>query len=151
MKSRVSKLVQLCALMVAIGLSVPGWAQSSSQYQSQVLLQLQLVQAVVAQQWGVTLHPTHEVFYVDLSNNTYQEVRYTLYAGVTYIFVGACDRDCSSLQLKLYDGYGQVIARDNGVIPAVSTTVAQSGVFYLRVSMHACEVQPCWAGIGVYR
>jgi|SRR5271165_4596025 len=151
MKTYVSKFVQLCALLVAIGLSVTGWAQYSGQYKSQVLSQLQLVQAVVAQQYGVTLHPSHEVYYVDLSNNTYQDVKYTLYAGETYVFVGACDRDCSGLQLRLYDGYGQVIARDNDVIPAVSTTVTHSGVFYLRVAMHGCEVQPCWAGVGVYR
>lgn len=152
MKSLASIFVRLCSLLIVIGAGVMALAQSDTQYKTEVLKQLRLVEAEVMVQLGVDLQPTHQVYYVDLSNNTYQEISYTLYAGNSYIFIGACDNDCQGLQLKLYDGYHRLI--DTGkpsALPVVATDVGSSGTFYLRVTMRSCSVEPCWAGVGVYK
>jgi hypothetical protein len=151
MKPSVSKSVRLCVFLVATGLALTATAQSGNLYQSEVSRQLQLVQAAAALELGYALQPSHDTYYVHLYNNTYQDVRYTLQAGRRYVFVGACDNDCSGLQLTLYDGYGQLVDSDRQAdLPVVATTVGSSGAFYLRVTMRGCHVQPCWAGVGAY-
>ena len=156
MKACVFKSIRLCAFLLATGLALTAAAQSRNLYQSEVNRQLQLVQAAAALELGYALQPSHDIYYVNLKNNTYQDVRYTLEAGRTYVFVGACDNDCSGLQLKLYDGYGRLV--DNSAqadlpadLPMVAATVGSSGAFYLRVTMRGCHIEPCWAGVGAYK
>jgi len=155
MKPHVSKSIKLCGFLLATGLALTATAQSGNLYQSEVNRQLQLVEAAAAHELGYALQPSHDTYYVNLKNNTYQDVRYTLEAGRTYVFVGACDHDCSKMQLKLYDGYGELV--DNSAqadlpadLPIVAATVGRAGVFYLRVTMRGCHIEPCWAGVGAY-
>lgn len=151
MKPRFSTSIRLCAFLLATGLALTATAQSGNLYQSEVNRQLQLVQAAAAIKLGYALRPSHDTHYVSLKNNTYQDVLYTLEAGRTYVFVGACDNDCSGLQLKLYDGYGQLV--DNSAqdaLPMVAATVGSSGTFYFRVTMRGCDIEPCWAGVGAF-
>ncbi len=152
MKARTIGLVQLFSLLVGLVLPSLTAAQSdNTQWRRQV--QQQLDYATLALNWSYQLEPSHELYTTRLNNNTYVDVRYNLDAGVNYVFLGVCDNDCSGLQLRLYDGYGQLVDVDasRGGYPVVATSVGRSGIFYLRLTMRQCRANPCWAGVGVYR
>lgn len=69
----------------------------------------------------------------------------TLRGGVEYTFVGACDRDCSDLDLQLFDQNGNLIDQDvlTDDVPVVSVTPEWTGRFSLKVIMASCSVSPC--------
>jgi hypothetical protein len=69
----------------------------------------------------------------------------TLRSGVEYTFVGACDRDCSDLDLQLYDQNGNLIDEDllRDDVPVVSVTPKWTGPFRVKVIMAACSISPC--------
>ena len=69
----------------------------------------------------------------------------TLRGGVEYTFVGACDRDCSDLDLQLYDQNGVLVDQDllEDDVPVVSVTPEWTGPFTVKVIMASCSVSPC--------
>jgi hypothetical protein len=141
----------VAALAVAIMLSSPAAAQNSrTAWERQVRYQLQ--QASTALNLGYELQPSHNVFIDALNNNTYEDVRYDLRAGDSYLFLGVCDNDCSGLQLRLYDNNGNLIDSDTtrGGYPVLTAQVYRTGTFYLRVTMRGCYASPCWAGVEAY-
>jgi len=141
----------LFALLLIVGSVLNAAAQSQQTYKDEVAVKLNLVAAEAGRELGHPLQATHEVYYVNLANDTYKDVSYTLHAGTAYVFVGAGDDDCGSLQLKLYDGYGQLVDSEKpSVIPVVAMDVETSGTAYLRVTMKGCRVKSCWAGVAVY-
>lgn len=97
--------------------------------------------------------PSHEVVVDTLETGYYQDIEYDLEAGVRYFLVGACDRDCSSLGLKLYDDNWNVVATDgeDQDHPSLAIVVRRSATFHLRVFMQECDQNPCWWGAGVYK
>ena len=75
-----------------------------------------------------------------------------LETGHTYILMGVCDEDCLDLDMALYDGYGNLISRDDSEddVPTVEVTVTQGGDFTLEVTMYNCNQNPCYYGVGLY-
>ncbi len=70
-----------------------------------------------------------------------------------YLMVGACDDDCTGLQLVIANGIGYQVdaARGPGNSPVVRvTTPAQSGTYRVTVTMAACRVSPCRYGFAVF-
>jgi hypothetical protein len=76
-----------------------------------------------------------------------------LRAGVTYRIFGACDNDCSDVDLEVYDSTGLYAGRDVAVndTPYVEITPTHNGVHYARIWLAACESEPCYVGMRVYR
>ncbi len=76
----------------------------------------------------------------------------TLEAGRTYILMGVCDEDCLDLDMELYDGYGNLISRDDSEddVPTVEVSVTNGGDFTLQVTMFECNENPCYYGVGLY-
>jgi hypothetical protein len=95
---------------------------------------------------------THHIYTGSLNDGGTEMVQLDLDVGMEYQIMGACDGDCSDLDLILYDGAGNVIDSDmlDDDVPVVSVTVARSGAFRVRVSMAACSVEPCRYGIGIF-
>lgn len=152
MKPRAPHTLCLCALLLILGMAVDAAGQAGQQqYKDEVVVKLNLVVAAAATELGHPLRATHEVYYVNLANDTYKDVSYALNSDTTYVFVGAGDNDCGSLQLKLYDGYGKLVDSDKpSEIPVVAMDVGTGGTAYVRVTMRGCRVQSCWAGVAVY-
>jgi len=148
MKSKVFRVLQVGALLMIASAALMA---QSNRWEYQVRDQLH--DATRALNWAYDLQPSHEVYTVSLRNNTYQDIKYNLEAGETYVFVGVCDNDCSNMHLQLFDGYGKLIDSDTerGGYPVVTTSVGHGGAFYLRVIMHGCAHEPCWGGVGAYR
>jgi hypothetical protein len=80
-----------------------------------------------------------------LEHGYYRIHNVTLRSGVEYTFVGACDRDCSDLDLQLFDENGNLIDEDllRDDVPVVSVTPEWTGRFHVKVIMASCSISPC--------
>lgn len=69
----------------------------------------------------------------------------TLYAGYDYRVEGWCDKDCTDMDLELYDMYGNLALSDHGDsdVPSLNFQVNTTGEFILKVSMYDCAWKPC--------
>jgi hypothetical protein len=78
---------------------------------------------------------------------------FSLDSGREYVIVGACDNDCSDLDLRVKDSNGRLIVDDTGVDdrPVTRFRVTSSGRFTVEVEMYACTDAPCFFGFGLFR
>ncbi len=75
-----------------------------------------------------------------------------LAGGHAYRIVGACDDDCSNLDIELIDvATGGVVASDmlEDDFPVVDFTPQSDGRYIVRLLMQSCSVAPCFAGARV--
>lgn len=72
--------------------------------------------------------------------------------GYEYQIVGVCDRDCTDLDMRLYDGNGGLIVEDTTTTsqPNVGVIPVTSGAFTIQVHMYACSVAPCYYAVALY-
>ena len=75
----------------------------------------------------------------------------TLNGSSTYRIIGACDADCTDLDIEVYEGE-KVIVRDVLVddVPIVTFNVASTTSIKIKVIMAACSSNPCFFGIGIF-
>lgn len=75
----------------------------------------------------------------------------TLTGGNTYKISGACDADCSDLDIEVYEGE-KLVTRDLMVddVPIVTFNVASTTAIRIKVIMAACSSEPCFFGIGIF-
>lgn len=89
---------------------------------------------------------------IELSGDGYrQNVR--LEAGRAYLFQGACDQDCSDVDMEILDPAGGQVAEDIAMDdrPKVTVTPQQGGDFIVRIWLAQCDVEPCYVGISGFR
>lgn len=65
---------------------------------------------------------------------------------------GFCDTDCNDLDLYLTDSDGDEIDKDilDDDFPIISFDPNVSGRYSVKVSMYACEVEPCYFGLAIF-
>ena len=148
--SGISKKLGLAAVgaaVIALGASSPTIAQSS--YEQEVNRLLNQTRNI-ANSRGFS--SSHSRYNGQLRQGQEETVTLDLDAGVSYMMVAQCDRDCSDIDLWLYDENGNLIDEDVLVddTPIVNVTPRRSARFSLRARMISCSVQPCYYGIGVY-
>jgi hypothetical protein len=116
----------------------------------QVRRQLQNAGAQVFSDRGYEL--THQIYTGSLDEGETETVTLSLDVGVEYQIMGACDNDCSDVDLTLYDGAGNEIDQDLQLddYPIVAVTPRRGGNFRVVVSMADCSAEPCRYGIGVF-
>jgi hypothetical protein len=77
-----------------------------------------------------------------------------LNSGWQYSLISVCDRDCSDIDIYIYDLVGNLITKDDGrdKVPNIVIDVNRTGVFRVRVVMYRCNSSPspCVYGIGVF-
>jgi hypothetical protein len=75
-----------------------------------------------------------------------------LNGGNSYLVLGACDGDCQDIDIRLYDENGNEIDSDTSDddIPALEGVVETTARFSIQVEMYACNVEPCYFGLGVF-
>jgi len=75
----------------------------------------------------------------------------TLHAQNAYVFVAACDEDCSRLSLTLSDLRSHDLAVDRATdhAPAVRLTPVTTASYRVRVVMETCQKNPCRYGVAV--
>lgn len=71
--------------------------------------------------------------------------------GQNYRVYGACDNDCSDLDLEIYDSEGAFVERDVALddVPFVQIAPTESGRYVARFWVAACAAEPCYSGIRV--
>lgn len=101
---------------------------------------------------GSAFVPTHNFRIDHLYNNGSDFFTVELRRGWEYVLVSTCDRDCSDVDIKLYDENNNLIAEDNKAddLPVVRVTPRWTGRFRVQVRMHRCSVGPCYYGVGVF-
>lgn len=70
-------------------------------------------------------------------------------AGNRYILFGACDNDCTDLDLKIYNPDGTVLAQDIATddIPTLVFQPSTSARYRVEVIMAHCNRSPCFYGV----
>lgn len=73
----------------------------------------------------------------------------TVASGVDYALIGACDNDCTDVDLKLFDASGTVIMQDIAVddTPVLLFHSNSAGKWRVQVVMATCSRNPCYYGI----
>jgi hypothetical protein len=75
-----------------------------------------------------------------------------LTGGSAYTAIGACDGDCTNVDIELIDmTTGGVVASDMlpDDYPVVNFTPGANGNYMVRLLMQSCSVAPCYAGVRV--
>ena len=80
---------------------------------------------------------THNIYTGSLKNNAQGTVTLQLNGGIRYHIMGACDTDCSDMDLVLYDPSGKQVSSDveDDDFPIVSASPSKTGTYSLRVMM----------------
>lgn len=88
-----------------------------------------------------------------LNSEESESVPVTLQAGVAYFMSGVCDNDCSGLGLVVATAAGNEVAADRSSenFPVLQFTPQVTMQYRVRVAMMACQMNPCWYGVAVYR
>ncbi|HVY85616.1 MAG TPA: hypothetical protein VG943_10815 [Caulobacterales bacterium] len=88
---------------------------------------------------------------VTLQSEGHREVMH-LDAGRTYAFQGACDQDCSDVDMELLDPRGDQVAEDteSNDRPAVQFTPTRAGDYTVRIWLASCNNEPCYVGLRSY-
>lgn len=73
----------------------------------------------------------------------------TVVSGNEYVLFGACDNDCTDLDLIIYDGDGDLVRRDVDADdrPVLIFTPRKSGKYRIKVVMAVCSDEPCRYGL----
>jgi len=73
----------------------------------------------------------------------------TVSGGTQYVLFGACDNDCTDLDLLIYDGDGDLVRRDVATDdrPVLIFTPRNSGKYRIEVVMATCSDEPCRYGL----
>lgn len=102
------------------------------------------------EQRGYTM--THQIFTGSLNDDSNEYVTLRLDIGTTYQIMGACDEDCSDMDLTLYGPNGDEIDKDIEMddFPIVSVTPSRTATYRLKVVMATCTAEPCRYGVGVF-
>lgn len=70
-----------------------------------------------------------------------------------YRILGACDVDCTDMDLSVFNAAGSLVAEDVELdsFPIVDFQVPRAGRYTLDIDMIDCEVAPCYYVVGVMR
>ena len=114
-----------------------------------IVAQLQQAQASLAQQG---FQQVGQPFSGGLQPGQSWDLPTQMNVGYEYQIVGVCDRDCSDLDLRLFDGNGALIIEDTSTSsqPNVGVIPSTSGTFNIQVHMYACTVAPCYYAVALY-
>jgi hypothetical protein len=104
-----------------------------------------LVAGTVLQQFG---YASRKAWSNHLSQGEVWTINVWLDADFEYAFAGACDADCSDLDLSVR-GNGRTIADDteSDDNPLVFFRPGRTGAYEVRVHMYQCSIQPCGSGV----
>ncbi len=117
----------------------------ANQYEDQVKTRL-AAGALVCSLGGYEVTSTH----IDtLRRNGRDTLSLTLRSRSNYKIIGACDDDCTDLDLILYDENDREVARDEKTddVPIVDVSPRWDADFTLRVHLYACKTEKCVYGV----
>ena len=146
------KVLGMSILMLAVLGSMFSPVSAQDRWEVQVKRQLRTQAQVLNVIVDGELENAFAPFLRSMRRNQYQDITYRLVEGVTYIFTGACDEDCSDLDLKLFSDSTNIREDlDPDDNPTLVFKPAWTGIYRLRVIMVNCTREPCRYGIGAFK
>lgn len=138
-------------LLVAVALSLFGFASVAEAQASSVVGRQ--FDAIVGRLAKNGYRESHSRLTGTLRQGQQTTFTVDLQQGGRYLLSGVCDRDCSDLDLALYDDSGNLLDDDteNDDVPIVTVVPRWTGRFRVTVKMHACSTNPCAFGLAVFR
>jgi hypothetical protein len=87
--------------------------------------------------------------YGSLNDDAQATHEMTVVGGNQYVLMGACDNDCTDVDLKIYDTAGNLQMQDVAVddTPVLTFTANSSGKYRVVVAMATCNRNPCYYGV----
>lgn len=128
---------------------VPGTAVMATDYAEQIWDQLQMHRDTVG------LHDFRLEYFVIgyLPDDDSDFWTFHFSRGSEYVITGACDQDCTDIDLIIRNEDGDELDRDTQVDdqPVLRFRPPYSGQFEIEVRMYACNVNPCYFGFGLFK
>jgi hypothetical protein len=83
------------------------------------------------------------------SNFTYSS---QMNQGGRYLVTGACDQDCTDVDISVANEAGTLIARDekSDALPEVLVVPSANGKYTVTVTVVECSNEPCYFGLGIF-
>ena len=140
-------LLAACAGIALLGSTMAAVPQD--EWLQQVRRQIQRSGAALENQ-GFSL--THQIYTGSLDDDAETMVSLSLDIGTSYAIMGACDNDCTDVDLTLYDPRGNQVDIDIEAddYPVVTVEPSRTGTYRVKVTMATCNAEPCRYGIGVF-
>ncbi len=78
---------------------------------------------------------------------------FPLIANTDYVITGACDVDCSDIDIVVKDAFGNEVNSDRLTDdqPIVEFVASQQGEYTIEIKMFSCAVEPCYFGFGIFQ
>lgn len=133
-------------MAISLGFILSPSSAKSDVYDDQVKSQLYLL---AGQAFDEGFDHVSDIALDSLRDSHVEVFSLTLRRDTEYVIVGACDNDCSDLDLFLYDENDNEVAEDGLVdsAPILNITPRWTGDFQLKVKMYACSNNPCRYGV----
>ena len=137
-------------LPLALGGALATEAAAQNSYQQQLRSRLQTASNTVR---GHGYAVDREPMMGSLNSAAKEPLMVNLQGGVRYAIVGACDEDCSDLNLRVWAPDGTKLAEDilTDDTPVLEFTATVTGQYRLSVEMAACRTSPCYWGVQIYK
>lgn len=132
------------------GGGVSGGGAGGDAYVDQVLAIMEAFSGV-AQDNGYT--PTGDRWVGALDAGGTEDQMATLGGGADYAFIGACDEDCTDMDLALYGPSGDMVAEDTepDANPVLELRGVRGGEHRVEVRMYTCSSEPCYYAVGLFK
>jgi len=76
---------------------------------------------------------------------------FPLNAGTEYVIVGACDEDCTDVDVTVMQGSNTVASDElDDDLPVVGFTAGKGGNHEIVVKMYECDASYCYFGFGLF-
>lgn len=136
-------------LALAAGAGLLGRAPDAhaQTYANQVLQQLE---AMSQAQRGFTLE---NYIIGHLAQGRADSWTFALAENTKYLITGACDTDCSDVDIIVEDANGDVVVKDDTEddVPVVTIETKAAGQYTVNVYMYTCETKTCYFGFGLMK
>ncbi|MFM6854461.1 MAG: hypothetical protein ACKOUM_10330, partial [Sphingopyxis sp.] len=139
----------MAAALAMLGAAAPAMAQNS--YERFV------ISLLTAQHQYEDFEPSELVDWTGalrhIDQNRQVEQVYQLEAGTTYRIVGACDTDCTNMDIEVFDAAGTMVGDDRQANdhPYVELTPTETGAYRVHPWVVACRARPCYGGVRVLK
>jgi len=146
------RLLTLAAALVPVmlaGASAAPAQQEVTEWQQVVLDQLAAFDEAMLER---DYHPVVLNVLGSAAQGERQRITVTLIDGVDYGVGAFCDRDCSDIDLRLYDQAGRELLSDlePDDYPALDLSAQRTEAFEVELDMVTCTAEPCFYGLSLY-
>ena len=141
--------VRHALLALVLGAVSASAAHAQNTYQTQIANQFASLMPMMTQRGYA---PVGERMMGSLNDDGDESILVSLTAGTHYVIVGACDNDCSDVDLQVFNNQGTKLGEDMETDdkPVVEITPSYTGQFRVKVLMATCRTNPCYYGVQVF-